>query len=443
MSLCRGLQKLHRAEGLRLLLFRPFHTAAVTCQEQDTRLSRRSDNVRMFALSAGTSQHSTKDETEIPTLPRTPRFRTKCKTGQPILPGTCVHPSDDEREILVIKDVRHTHPSDPPRKAGPGTMARDLVKNVMGLSDIREEVYGALDEWAAFEVEFPLAATRSALERLRQQGQWHRVIQVTKWMFSKGIGKTHGAYSLLLKAYCMDGRLDEAGELWDRLLTLFSRDMPKSMFFFMANAYRRREMPEKVVEVFEQMESFGMKPDKDLLRRAEEAYQQLNMPEKVELLGKKYALDAKTRRKEKRLMARKALKASKLEKSVSIVGDCDKDCQIKDDKDKIEEHTSVYQGDKRLASSSTDQRVIQLEGSCSTYFETDDDESIVEEEATIIQGKQTLASFSSGRTFNPPEKKKKFKKADSASSVDNEFVEQVIATMSPSNFGSVKGRRSM
>lgn len=59
------------------------------------------------------------------------------------------------------------------------------------------------------------------------------------------------------------------------------------------------------------MESFGIKPDKDLLRRAEEAYQQLNMEEKLKLLGNKYALDSKTRRKEKRLMAKKALKASK------------------------------------------------------------------------------------------------------------------------------------
>lgn len=68
-------------------------------------------------------------------------------------------------------------------------------------------------------------------------------------MLSKGIGRTHNTYGLMLKAYCMDGRLEEAEELWDKLLTGLNRSMPKNMFAFMTNAYRKQEMPEKVVEV--------------------------------------------------------------------------------------------------------------------------------------------------------------------------------------------------
>ncbi|KAH7284243.1 hypothetical protein KP509_34G044800 [Ceratopteris richardii] len=175
----------------------------------------------------------------------------------------------------------------------------------MALSDVKEDVYEALDEWAAFELEFPVVATRMALEKLRKQEQWHRIIQITKWMFNKGLGKTHGSYLLLLKAYCMEGRLTEAEDLWNGLLVSQNRSMPKSLFAFMTNVYRRHGMPEKVTQVFEQMEGFGIKPDIDILRRAEEAYQQLNMKDEVEQLGKKYSKNSRTRRKEKRLKERK------------------------------------------------------------------------------------------------------------------------------------------
>lgn len=348
MNLCKRLQRLPRSEGIRLFLFQAFHKPAQGSQEQNGGLLQ---EVRHGRPS---------------TLPATSRHRTIDKT------------------LSYGHEVRQDHPSMLPGKAGPGTMARSLVKTVMGLSDVKEEVYGALDEWAAFELEFPIVATRKALERLRQLEQWHRIIQVTKWMLSKGIGRTHNTYGLMLKAYCMDGRLEEAEELWDKLLTGLNRSMPKNMFAFMTNAYRKQEMPEKVVEVFEQMESFGIKPDKDLLRRAEEAYQQLNMEEKLKLLGNKYALDSKTRRKEKRLMAKKALKASKREQSGT-------------------------QTDRNL----------------NTEYPTDDEDNF-QEQATTAQGKQTGESSSIDGTSNHS---KNSKKSDTALSADDEFVKQIIATM--------------
>ncbi|KAI5067373.1 hypothetical protein GOP47_0017901 [Adiantum capillus-veneris] len=147
-----------------------------------------------------------------------------------------------------LSPIRQSRISKHPGKAGPGATARTLLQKLTGLSDVKEDVFGALDEWAAFEFKFPIVATRKALERLRKEEQWHRVIQVTKWMFSKGLGKTHGSYGLLLKAYYRNGRLDEAEELWNSLISMNDRSMPKILFGFMTSAYRKQEMPEKVIK---------------------------------------------------------------------------------------------------------------------------------------------------------------------------------------------------
>ena len=48
----------------------------------------------------------------------------------------------------------------------------------MSLSNVKEEIYSALDEWVAFEVEFPIIAVGKALKTLKHQQQWQRIIQV-------------------------------------------------------------------------------------------------------------------------------------------------------------------------------------------------------------------------------------------------------------------------
>ena len=73
--------------------------------------------------------------------------------------------------------------------------------------------------------------------------------QVSKWMLSKGIGRTNGTYSILLRAYCMDGRLEDAEALWEKVLALNDRSTPKNMFSYMTHIYKKHEMPEKVVKV--------------------------------------------------------------------------------------------------------------------------------------------------------------------------------------------------
>lgn len=169
-----------------------------------------------------------------------------------------------------------------------GTKAATLVNTVLSLSNVKEEIYAALDEWVAFEVEFPIIAMTMALRRLKQREQWLRIIQVSKWMLSKGQGKTFGTYESLLKAYEMDARLEDCEDLWEKLLMHYARSVPKNMFALMVNIYKRQQQPGKLIKVFEQMEDFRMRPDKDTLEVVKEAYRQLGQPEKQQSLTAKY-----------------------------------------------------------------------------------------------------------------------------------------------------------
>jgi hypothetical protein len=48
----------------------------------------------------------------------------------------------------------------------------------MKLSNVKEEVYGALDSFIAWELEFPLVTVKKALKTLENQREWKRIIQV-------------------------------------------------------------------------------------------------------------------------------------------------------------------------------------------------------------------------------------------------------------------------
>nr|CAD1818031.1 unnamed protein product [Ananas comosus var. bracteatus] len=81
---------------------------------------------------------------------------------------------------------------------------------VSKLPNDKEVIYGALDRWIAWETEFPVIAATKALEILRRRNQWLRIIQVTKWLLSKGQVLTLETYDTLLLAFNMEGRIDEA-----------------------------------------------------------------------------------------------------------------------------------------------------------------------------------------------------------------------------------------
>lgn len=75
-------------------------------------------------------------------------------------------------------------------------------------------------------------------------------LQITKWMLSKGQGKTMGTYDTLLLAFDMDGRVDEAESLWNMLLESHTRSVSKRLFSRMIALYNHHHMPEKILEVF-------------------------------------------------------------------------------------------------------------------------------------------------------------------------------------------------
>ncbi|KAJ6724810.1 hypothetical protein OIU85_022701 [Salix viminalis] len=98
------------------------------------------------------------------------------------------------RKVVKKSGTKEHHLWQKRDSAGSGQKALNLVRIVSELPNEKEAVYGALDKWTAWETEFPLIAAAKALKILRQRRQWTRVIQVAKWMLSKGQGATLGTY---------------------------------------------------------------------------------------------------------------------------------------------------------------------------------------------------------------------------------------------------------
>lgn len=123
------------------------------------------------------------------------------------------------------------------------------------MSNVKEEVYGALDAFIAWDLEFPLITVKKALKTLEVEKEWKRVIQVTKWMLSKGQGRTMGSYFTLLSALAEEDRLEEAEELWTKLFSEHLESMPRMFFDRMIGIYYSREMHDKMFDVRPQLRS--------------------------------------------------------------------------------------------------------------------------------------------------------------------------------------------
>lgn len=173
--------------------------------------------------------------------------------------------------------------------AGSGQKALNLVRIVSGLPNEKEAVYKTLDEWTAWELEFPLIAAAKALSILRKRSQWLRVIQVAKWMLSKGQGTTMATYDTLLLAFDQEARIDEAGSLWNMILHTHTRSISKRLLSRMISLYDHHHMPEKIIEVFADMEELGVKPDEDTVRRVARAFDKLGQEDKKKLVLQRYA----------------------------------------------------------------------------------------------------------------------------------------------------------
>ncbi|RYR00016.1 hypothetical protein Ahy_B07g088064 isoform B [Arachis hypogaea] len=183
------------------------------------------------------------------------------------------------------------------KRVGTINKAAKLVETIRQLSNVKEEVYGALDSYVAWELEFPLITMKKALKTLEDQQEWKRVIQVlkqrnfihvTKWMLSKGQGRTMGSYFTLLSALAEDDRIDEAEELWTKLLMQYMESLPRKFFDKMISIYYKRGMYDKMFEVFADMEELGVHPNLTVVQVIGGVFKEVGMLDKYEKLHQKY-----------------------------------------------------------------------------------------------------------------------------------------------------------
>ncbi|XP_030533179.1 pentatricopeptide repeat-containing protein At4g21190 [Rhodamnia argentea] len=245
------------------------------------------------------------------------------------------------------------------KKIGTISKSEKLVDCVKGLSNVKEEVYGALDSFIAWELEFPLITVKKALKTLEKEKEWKRIIQVTKWMLSKGQGRTMGSYFILLNALAEDGRLDEAEELW---ATIFSRNLegtPRIFFNKMVSIYYKRGMHEKMFEVFADMEELGVKPNVSIVSMMGKVFQQLGMMDKYEKLTKKYPPPKWEYRyikgKRVKISAKRLNEFNDANKSSSVNGDA-----MVEDTKQLNKSDSVSEGD----TTSADEMIPDIDGVC-------------------------------------------------------------------------------
>ncbi|MBA0774930.1 hypothetical protein Gotri_010101, partial [Gossypium trilobum] len=151
--------------------------------------------------------------------------------------------------------------------AGSGQKALNLVRIVSQLPSEKETVYGALDKWVAWETEFPLIAAAKALRILRKRSQWLRVIQVC-W------------YSCFVFSSFLNAFID-AGKL-------YIRSISKRLFSRMISLFDHHSMPEKIIEVFADMEELCVRPDENTVRKVARAFQELGQEDKQKLVLRRY-----------------------------------------------------------------------------------------------------------------------------------------------------------
>ncbi|CAI9271317.1 unnamed protein product [Lactuca saligna] len=174
-----------------------------------------------------------------------------------------------------------------------------IVSKLVDLENTKEAVYGTLDAWVAEEHEFPIGRVKTALLTLEKKEKWHKVVQVIKWMLSKGHGTTIGTYGQLIRALDMDNRVEEAKRLWGRKLGRNVELVPWKVCEIMVSVYYRNEMWKEVVKLFEELEGYNRKcTDKVIVERVAESYEKLGLVEEKEGVLVKYkSLFSKSRGK--------------------------------------------------------------------------------------------------------------------------------------------------
>ncbi|KAL2929006.1 hypothetical protein RDABS01_034417 [Bienertia sinuspersici] len=169
------------------------------------------------------------------------------------------------------------------------TVADFLWLQLFDLEDSKDAIYGALDAWVAWEQNFPIAALKNVLLALEKDQQWHRVVQVIKWMLSKGQGNTLGTYQQLIRALDMDHRAKEAHKFWMKKIGNDLHSVPWQACHLMISVYHRNNMLDHLVKLFQRLEAFDRKPpEKAILQKVVDAYELLGLVDEKERLLVKY-----------------------------------------------------------------------------------------------------------------------------------------------------------
>uniref|UniRef100_A0A803M053 Pentatricopeptide repeat-containing protein n=1 Tax=Chenopodium quinoa TaxID=63459 RepID=A0A803M053_CHEQI len=202
----------------------------------------------------------------------------------------CLFISTKNEKVCGLKGPRPRYPRvwKTQKKIGTISKSAKLVDCIKGLSNVKEEVYGALDAFIAWDLEFPLITVKKALKTLEYEKEWKRIIQVTKWMLSKGQGRTMGSYFTLMNALGEEDRLDEVEELWTKLFSENLESTPRMFFDKMISIYYSREMYDKMFDVFADMEELGLRPTTSIVSKIGAVFQKLGMMDKYEKLNQKY-----------------------------------------------------------------------------------------------------------------------------------------------------------
>ncbi|KAI4313596.1 hypothetical protein L6164_026560 [Bauhinia variegata] len=164
-----------------------------------------------------------------------------------------------------------------------------LVNTLLDLNDSKESIYGALDAWVAWDQNFPIGSLKRALNALEKEQQWHRIIQVIKWMLSKGQGTTMGTYGQLIRALDMDHRAEEAHKFWENKIGTDLHSVPWQLCHVMISVYYRNNRLEDLIRLFKGLEAFDRKPpDKLIIEKVANAYEKLGLLEEKQRVLEKY-----------------------------------------------------------------------------------------------------------------------------------------------------------
>ncbi|MED6106868.1 hypothetical protein PIB30_008566 [Stylosanthes scabra] len=204
------------------------------------------------------------------------------------------HPSQLQAISDPCPQQEPTHTDAPNHYIGRNVSRKDknnyLLSTLLDLNDTKEAVYGALDAWVAWEQNFPIASLKLILNTLEKQQQWHRVVQVIKWMLSKGQGNTMGTYGQLIRALDMDHRVEEAHKFWQTKIGTDLHSVPWQLCHLMISVYYRNNMLEDLVRLFKGLEAFDRKPrDKTIIRKVANAYEMLDLHQEKERVLEKYS----------------------------------------------------------------------------------------------------------------------------------------------------------